>query len=496
MLSPMDDPQLPTAESDAPARIRVLLVDDHAVVRRGLLGFFELLDDIEVVGEAENGRQAVEQVEALVPDVVLMDLLMPVMDGIAATAEVKARFPEVEVVALTSFIEEERVTAALEAGATGYLLKDADADDVAIAVRRAHAGEVHLDPQVARLLANRIRTRRTDGPEHEPLTERETRGAGARGQGPLEQGDRLPPRHHRADGPHPRVQHPRQARSREPHAGGALGDRAPRGVTATATPPPPTAPAVDPVRPWTAVGPADAPAIVFLHGTRLSRSMWDAQLRALAARYRCIAVDLPGHGVLAGDPFTVAAATAIVRDAIDAESAAGRAVLVGLSLGGYVAVDTADSFPDRVAGLVLAGCSAEPVGAMAWPFRVLATTLERAPQGGLQAANRAFFRLRYRGRMADEVIEGGFWSAGGASALRTLVGRRYLDRLSRLWTPVLVVNGALDPVFGPQGDYWAASCRSGRHVVIRRAMHLSNLDRPAAFAAVVAGFTDRVTRGG
>ena len=155
------------------ARIRVLLADDHAVVRRGLHGFFELLDDIEVVGEAEDGRSAVTMVEALVPDVVLMDLLMPGMDGIAATAEIKRRFPEVEVVALTSFIEEERVTAALEAGATGYLLKDAEADDVALAVRRAHAGEVHLDPQVARMLASRIRSRREAPPDHEPLTERE-----------------------------------------------------------------------------------------------------------------------------------------------------------------------------------------------------------------------------------------------------------------------------------------------------------------------------------
>ena len=153
--------------------IKVLLADDHAVVRRGLRSFFQLLDDIEVVGEAEDGRRAVSMTEELAPDVVLMDLLMPVMDGIAATAEIKRRFPEVEVVALTSFIEEERVTAALEAGATGYLLKDADADDVALAVRRAQAGEVHLDPQVARMLASRIRSRRDDGPAREPLTERE-----------------------------------------------------------------------------------------------------------------------------------------------------------------------------------------------------------------------------------------------------------------------------------------------------------------------------------
>ena len=173
MLTAMDESSAASTEADGSARIRVLLADDHAVVRRGLRGFFELLDDIEIVGEAEDGAQAVALVEQHLPDVVLMDLLMPVMDGIAATAEIKQRFPDVEVVALTSFIEEERVTAALEAGATGYLLKDADADDVAVAVRRAHAGEVHLDPQVARMLARRIRSRREDEPAREALTERE-----------------------------------------------------------------------------------------------------------------------------------------------------------------------------------------------------------------------------------------------------------------------------------------------------------------------------------
>jgi len=169
----MDGPSVHPAEAETPAQIRVLLADDHAVVRRGLRGFFELLDDIVIVGEAEDGAQAVALVEQTSPHVVLMDLLMPVMDGIEATAEIKRRFPDVEVVALTSFIEEERVTAALEAGATGYLLKDADADDVAVAVRRAYAGEVHLDPQVARMLTRRIRSRRDDLPGHEPLTERE-----------------------------------------------------------------------------------------------------------------------------------------------------------------------------------------------------------------------------------------------------------------------------------------------------------------------------------
>jgi DNA-binding NarL/FixJ family response regulator len=158
------------SEGDRP--IRVLLVDDHAVVRRGLRGFLELLDDLEVVGEAGNGREGVEAARRLEPDVVVMDLLMPEMDGIEATAEIKRTQPAVEVVALTSFIEEAKVTAALEAGATGYLLKDAEADEVANAIRAAHAGEVRLDPQVARLLAERLRARpAVEGPE--PLTDRE-----------------------------------------------------------------------------------------------------------------------------------------------------------------------------------------------------------------------------------------------------------------------------------------------------------------------------------
>jgi DNA-binding NarL/FixJ family response regulator len=153
-------------------QIRVVLVDDHAVVRSGLRAFFDLLDDIEIVGEAANGREAIALAAELRPDVVLMDLLMPEMDGIAATAEIKRQQPETEVIALTSFIEEGKVTAALEAGASGYLLKDADAEEVANAVRAAHAGEVHLDPAVTRLLAERLRHRATT-PEPEPLTDRE-----------------------------------------------------------------------------------------------------------------------------------------------------------------------------------------------------------------------------------------------------------------------------------------------------------------------------------
>jgi class 3 adenylate cyclase len=139
--------------------IRVMLVDDHLVVRRGLRGFLELLRDIEVVGEAEDGAQAVALADRLRPDVILMDLLMPVMDGLTAIAEIKKAQPEVEIVAVTSFIEEEKVVAALEAGASGYLLKDAEPDEVANAIRKAHAGEMLIDPAVAKLLTQRLRSK-------------------------------------------------------------------------------------------------------------------------------------------------------------------------------------------------------------------------------------------------------------------------------------------------------------------------------------------------
>jgi two-component system, NarL family, response regulator LiaR len=157
---------------DEEGPIRVLLVDDHAVVRRGLRGFLELLKDFDVVGEAENGREGVAAADRLVPDVILMDLLMPEMGGLEAIAAIKAAHPEIEIVAVTSFIEEEKVTTALEAGASGYLLKDAEAEEVAQAIRAAYHGEVHLDPAVSRLLAQRMRQRKEAEPI-EPLTARE-----------------------------------------------------------------------------------------------------------------------------------------------------------------------------------------------------------------------------------------------------------------------------------------------------------------------------------
>jgi DNA-binding NarL/FixJ family response regulator len=158
------------------AAISVLIVDDHEVVRRGLVGFLATEPDIEVVGEAGDGREALSQLAKLdadeLPRVVLMDLHMEPMGGVEATAEIRSRYDEVEVVVLTSFVDEQDVHAALAAGASGYLLKDAEADEVAGAIRAADQGELHLDPAVAKRLTASMRAPEHADPGAE-LTDRE-----------------------------------------------------------------------------------------------------------------------------------------------------------------------------------------------------------------------------------------------------------------------------------------------------------------------------------
>jgi DNA-binding NarL/FixJ family response regulator len=156
--------------------IRVLLVDDHAMVRRGLREFLALFEDIEVVGEAGDGLAALDAAATLRPDVVVMDLSLPRLDGIAATRELRSTQPEVEVVALTGFAAEDQVMSAIEAGAAGFLLKDANPDDVAAAIRAARAGEMYLDPAVAGIVARQLRAPIAPGgtpPNDQGLTRRE-----------------------------------------------------------------------------------------------------------------------------------------------------------------------------------------------------------------------------------------------------------------------------------------------------------------------------------
>jgi two-component system, NarL family, response regulator LiaR len=132
--------------------IRVMLVDDHAVVRSGLTAFLLAYDEFELVGEASSGEQAVQLCQKIQPDVLLMDLVMPGMDGATATSLIREKCPEIQVIALTSFKEKELVEGALKAGAIGYLLKDVSADQLANAIRSAVAGKPTLAPEAAQVL--------------------------------------------------------------------------------------------------------------------------------------------------------------------------------------------------------------------------------------------------------------------------------------------------------------------------------------------------------
>ncbi|MGD2040653.1 MAG: response regulator transcription factor [Anaerolineae bacterium] len=140
-----------------PDPIRVLLVDDHAVVRSGLGAFLLAFDDLDLVGEASSGEEAVRLCDRLEPDVVLMDLVMPGMDGAQATRAIRQQCPAIQVIALTSFKEKELVEGALEAGAIGYLLKNVSADELAKAIREAHAGRPTLAPEAAQTLIQATR---------------------------------------------------------------------------------------------------------------------------------------------------------------------------------------------------------------------------------------------------------------------------------------------------------------------------------------------------
>lgn len=150
--------------------IRVLLVDDHTVVRQGLRMFLSLDSELTIVGEAVNGADALQKAHDLQPNVILMDLMMPVMDGITAIGILRRDLPDIEIIALTSVLEDASVFNAMRAGATGYLLKDTEADELCRAIKAAAAGQVQLSPQAAARLLREVPA--PDSPEQ--LTERET----------------------------------------------------------------------------------------------------------------------------------------------------------------------------------------------------------------------------------------------------------------------------------------------------------------------------------
>lgn len=153
--------------------IKLLVVDDQSIVRKGICALLEQVDDIEVVGEASNGEEAVAQAKRLGPDVILMDLVMPKLDGIAAIQQILARQPRMRIMALTSFVAEDKVFPAIKAGAMGYLLKDSEPEELITAIRKANRGEPSLHPTVAKMILEELGQAVKQPLTPEPLTERE-----------------------------------------------------------------------------------------------------------------------------------------------------------------------------------------------------------------------------------------------------------------------------------------------------------------------------------
>ena len=242
-----------------------------------------------------------------------------------------------------------------------------------------------------------------------------------------------------------------------------------------------------PVTGYDVGGPPDRPAIVFVHGTRLTRGLWAPQVERLSDAFRVIAMDLPGHGARANERFTLDGAAEALARTID-EAAGGRALVVGLSLGGYVAMHLAGRSPERVRGLVLTGATAEPTGWRAAPYRALARVMDTFDGDSLDTLNRWFFRTRYAPAIAEPIIRGGFWSTGGAEALRCLAGREFKPSLAAYPGPSLILNGSLDLPFRLDQEGFRAVAQDARCVRIAGATHLANLDRPAAFSGAVRRF--------
>ena len=236
------------------------------------------------------------------------------------------------------------------------------------------------------------------------------------------------------------------------------------------------------------------PTIVFVHGTALTGAAWTPQVAALGDAFHCLTLDLPGHGTAAGAPFSIELAADRVTALIEREAHDGRAILVGLSLGGYVAMTVAARSPERVVALVIAGSSADPVGLQSLGFRALAVVLDVVPRPIVEGVYRAFFRLRFPPAVCDPIFARGFWFDGGVVALRALAGRRFSPAFAASPGPSLVVNGEFDLFFRPTEASFAHVAADPRRVLIRRAAHLSNLEQPTRFNAAVRRFAIHVTR--
>jgi len=252
-----------------------------------------------------------------------------------------------------------------------------------------------------------------------------------------------------------------------------------------------TAPDVPAVRAaldaWEVDGPLDGPPIVLLHGAILSRTMWRPLVALLRGRYRCISLDLPGHGTQAGKPFTIDAAVARVSETIDRE-AGGRAVLIGLSLGGYVAMAVAGASPARVRGLVVAGATLDPRGVWAVAFIAFGLALRILPERLIRGVDVLLMRRLYGRPVVEQVLAGGYFARGGGVAVTRLAGGRFRALLRAYGGPILVINGDRDFVFSRTEPRFVAGIPRLTELELPGASHLSTLDRPAEVAAAIRSF--------
>ena len=244
-------------------------------------------------------------------------------------------------------------------------------------------------------------------------------------------------------------------------------------------------------------GPPDARAIVLVHGSVVTRAMWLPQLRGLSDTYRVIAPDLPGHGVLAAEPFTFANAAAHLARLMAAEIPA-PAIVVGASLGGYVALDLARQQPERVAGLVLAGASRNFTGAIGVYLRLAGGVLRRGwlmpSRDRLEARVRRMFPPALA-EGADAQLRAGLYPASLGAAFGEMAGRDFQSLLADFPGHTLILNGEQDTGNRRAARRFARSSRRGTVAVIGGAGHACNLDRPDAFNAAVRDFAAAVFEG-